>query len=67
MEFGRFPFFIGVWRTSEMEIVIFEIVSKTFVEKLFSRNGAFPQNAGEWAERVAQLSIYRSNSYSPAM
>jgi len=35
-----------------MEIGSFEVVSKIFVVKLFSRNVAFSRNVGESAKRV---------------
>jgi hypothetical protein len=41
MEFDRFPIFLGNKRASEMGIGSFGVVSKTFVMKRFSRNGAF--------------------------
>ena len=50
MEFGRFPTFLGNERVSGMGIGSFGVVSKTFVVKRFSRNGAFSRNVGEWAE-----------------
>lgn len=51
MQFDRFPIFLGNERASGMENGSFEVVSKTFIVKLFSRNEAFLRNAGECAER----------------
>jgi len=41
MEFGRFPTLLGNERASGMGVGSFGVVSKTFVMKRFSRNGAF--------------------------
>jgi len=41
MDFDRFPTFFGNERSSGMEFGIFEVVSKIFVMKRFSRNEAF--------------------------
>tara|TARA_R110002012_G_scaffold144987_1_gene303274 strand:- start:11639 stop:11860 length:222 start_codon:yes stop_codon:yes gene_type:complete len=50
MQFDRFPIFLGNERSSGMENGSFEVVSKIFIGKRFSRNEAFLRNAGECAE-----------------
>ena len=50
MEFGHLPLFHGNGWASGMEIGIFEVVSKTFVMKRFSRNGVFMEYSGNGLE-----------------
>ena len=50
MEFAHFPNFFGYGWASGMEIGIFEVVSKTFVMKRFSRNGVFTEYSGNGLE-----------------
>lgn len=64
MEFDRFLIFIGNCRASEMEIVVFGIVFKTFVGKLFARNEAFCEMERQCAARVMKMD-YPLEVYPP--